>query len=51
LLLLVAVVFGVDVTGTRGLLLVGGFVAGFVTLVARMKDDDDDSGWHDGAVV
>jgi hypothetical protein len=51
LLLLAAVVFRIDVTGTRGLVLVGAFVAGFVTLVARMRDDDEDSGWHDGAVV
>jgi hypothetical protein len=30
----------------------GGFVGGFVTLVARMKErPPTDSGWDDGAVV
>jgi hypothetical protein len=52
LALILAVVLGADLTGLTGLLLVGAFVGGFVTLVARMKDGgDDDSGWHDGAVV
>jgi hypothetical protein len=45
------VIAGLDVGGVIGLLLVSSFVTGFVTLVARMKDDPDDDGWHDGAVV
>lgn len=43
---------GVELPGWLALLVVGGFVAGFVTLVARMRDDPPrDSGGDDGAVV
>ncbi len=52
LLLVLAAVLGLRLEGWVGLLAVGGFVAGFVTLVARMKDrPPSDSGPDDGAVV
>jgi hypothetical protein len=52
LLLLIAALTGFDVRGWPGLLAVGGFVGGFVTLVARMKDrPPTDTDPDDGAVV
>ena len=48
--LIVGALAGVDLSGWLGFLLVSCFVAGFVTLVVRMKDFRDD-GWDDGAVV
>ncbi len=52
LMLLLALLTGVQLDGWVGLLAVGGFVAGFVTLVARMKDrPPTDTGPDDGAVV
>ncbi len=52
LLLVVAAVLGLRLEGWVGLLAIGGFVAGFVTLVARMKErPPTDSGPDDGAVV
>jgi hypothetical protein len=50
ILLVLGALAGVDLSGWLGLLLVLSFVAGFVTLVVRMKDSRDD-GWDDGAVV
>jgi len=51
-LLVLAALAGLQLEGWVGLLAVGGFVAGFVTLVARMKDrPPTDSGPDDGAVV
>ncbi|MBT2440461.1 hypothetical protein J7E93_10125 [Streptomyces sp. ISL-36] len=53
-LMLVAVLFGWDMTWWLTTLCVGGFLGGFATLVARMKHDDDDDGYDDpgrGAVV
>ncbi|MFD5520239.1 hypothetical protein [Streptomyces sp. NPDC127066] len=51
-LLLLAVLFGWDMTWWLTTLGIGGFLGGFATLVTRMKDDDED---HDdpgrGAVV
>ncbi|MFJ8346684.1 hypothetical protein ACIQ9J_10005 [Streptomyces sp. NPDC094153] len=51
-LLLLAVLFGWDMTWWLAVLGIGGFLGGFATLVTRMKPDDDD---HDdpgrGAVV
>ena len=47
-----ATVFAVDISGWPGLLGLGAFVGGFVTLVARMQDrPPDDLGGDDGAVV
>jgi hypothetical protein len=52
LFLLVATMFGVDISGWLGLFAIGAFVGGFVTLVARMPDRaPDDLGGDDGAVV
>lgn len=53
LLLLVSVLFGVHLPGWLSVLAVVGFVGGFVGLVVMMggRDDDEDSGWDDGAVV
>jgi hypothetical protein len=52
LLLLVSVLFSVRLPGWLSVLAVGGFVGGFVALVLMMGDDDDqDSGWDNGAVV
>ncbi|MET9952681.1 hypothetical protein ABZ135_14185 [Streptomyces sp. NPDC006339] len=54
-LMLFAVLFRWDMTWWLTTLCVGGFLGGFVTLVARMKhDDEDDDGFDDpgrGAVV
>lgn len=43
-LLLVAVVFGWDMTWWLTTLCIGGFLGGFATLVVRMKPDDEDDG-------
>ncbi|WP_367125720.1 hypothetical protein [Streptomyces phytohabitans] len=54
LLLLAAVLFRFDMTWWIVTLGVGGFLGGFGTLVARMRDDRDDDGFEDpgrGAVV
>jgi hypothetical protein len=52
LLLVIAALFGVQLEGWVGLLALVSFMAGFVTLVARMKDrPPTDSGPDDGAVV
>jgi len=52
LLLVVAALFGIPLAGWAGLLAMAAFMAGFVTLVARMKDrPPTDSGPDDGAVV
>jgi hypothetical protein len=52
LFLVLGTLLGWPIDGFAALLAVGAFVAGFVTLVARMKDDrsSDDAG-DDGAVV
>ncbi|WP_282691830.1 hypothetical protein [Streptomyces sp. CC208A] len=54
-LMLVAVLLQWDMTWWLTTLCIGGFLGGFVTLVARMKgDDEDDDGYNDpgrGAVV
>jgi hypothetical protein len=48
----VATLLGLPVAGWVGLLALAAFMAGFVTLVARMKDrPPTDSGPDDGAVV
>jgi hypothetical protein len=53
LLLLVAVLFGIHLPGWVSALAVTGFVGGFVGLVVMMggDDNDEDSGWDNGAVV
>ncbi len=51
LALVLAALTGLRLEGWVGLLAVTAFVAGFVTLVARMKDRSQDSGPDDGAVV
>ncbi|MFK3731223.1 hypothetical protein ACI2LJ_13305 [Streptomyces sp. NPDC088090] len=53
-LMLLAVLLRWDMTWWLTTLCVGGFLGGFVTLVARMKGDDEDDGYDDpgrGAVV
>lgn len=51
-LLALAAIFGLAIGGWVAFLAVAGFVGGFVTLVARMKDrPPTDSGYDDGAVV
>lgn len=51
-LLVLAALAGLQLEGWVGLLAIGGFVAGFVTLVARMKErPPTDTGPDDGAVV
>jgi hypothetical protein len=51
-LLVLATLLGLQLEGWVGLLALGGFMAGFVTLVARMKDrPPNDTGPDDGAVV
>ncbi|GGR16732.1 hypothetical protein [Streptomyces roseolus] len=54
-LMLLAVLFRWDMTWWLTTLCVGGFLGGFVTLVARMKGDDEDGDGYDdpgrGAVV
>ncbi|MET8970614.1 hypothetical protein [Streptomyces hydrogenans] len=54
-LMLLAVLLRWDMTWWLTTLCVGGFLGGFVTLVARMKGDDEDGDGHDdpgrGAVV
>lgn len=49
--LVLAALSGLRLEGWVGLLALVAFMAGFVTLVARMKDRDSDSGPDDGAVV
>lgn len=44
ILLLVAVLLGWDMTWWLATLGIGGFLGGFVTLVTRMKTDDDEDG-------
>ena len=52
LFLIIATIFRLDVSGWAGLLALGAFVGGFVTLVARMEDrPPNDLGGDDGAVV
>jgi len=52
LFLILATIFDLDVSGWAGLLALGAFVGGFVTLVARMDDrPPNDLGGDDGAVV
>ena len=52
LFLVLATMFALDVSGWPGLIGLGAFVGGFVTLVARMPDrPPDDLGGDDGAVV
>jgi hypothetical protein len=52
LFLIIATIFDFDIAGWPGLLGVGAFVGGFVTLVARMPDrPPNDLGGDDGAVV
>ncbi len=52
LFLIIATIFDLDVSGWAGLLALGAFVGGFVTLVARMEDrPPNDLGGDDGAVV
>ena len=52
LLLVLAALLGIPLAGWVGLLALAAFMAGFVTLVARMKDrPPNDSGPDDGAVV
>jgi hypothetical protein len=52
LFLLLATAADLDIAGWPGLLGLGAFMAGFVTLVARMPDrSPDDLGGDDGAVV
>lgn len=51
LVLVLAALAGLQPQGWVGVLAVGGFVAGFVTLVARMQDRGPGSGPDDGAVV
>ncbi|MEU9247083.1 hypothetical protein [Streptomyces sp. NPDC048385] len=50
-LLLLAVVLGWDMTWWLATLGIGGFLGGFVTLVTRMKTDDEDGDPGRGAVV
>ena len=52
LFLILATIFDLDISGWVGLLALGAFVGGFVTLVARMEDrPPNDLGGDDGAVV
>ncbi|MBW8799813.1 MAG: hypothetical protein JF597_41435 [Streptomyces sp.] len=51
ILLLLAVVLGWDMTWWLATLGIGGFLGGFVTLVTRMKTDDEDGDPGRGAVV
>jgi len=52
LFLIIATIFDLDIAGWPGLLGLGAFVGGFVTLVARMPDrPPNDLGGDDGAVV
>ena len=50
-LLLLAVMFGWDMTWWLTTLGIGGFLGGFATLVARMEHDEDDDDPGRGAVV
>jgi hypothetical protein len=52
LFLVISAILGLDVAGWPGLLGLGAFVGGFITLVARMEDRlPPDLGGDDGAVV
>jgi hypothetical protein len=52
LFLIIATIFALDVSGWAGLVALGAFVGGFVTLIARMEDrPPNDPGGDDGAVV
>ncbi len=51
LLLLVSALFALSLPGWLTVLAVGGFIGGFVTLVATMGDRDDDWNSDNGAVV
>jgi hypothetical protein len=52
LFLVISALFGLDVAGWPGFVALAASMAGFVTLVARMKDPPDtDLGGDDGAVV
>ncbi|OEV11258.1 hypothetical protein [Streptomyces nanshensis] len=54
LLLILTVLFQQELTWWIGTLGVGGFLGGFATLVARMRDERDEDDWDDpgrGAVV
>jgi hypothetical protein len=52
LFLVISALFGLDVSGWPGFVALTASMAGFITLVARMKDrPDDDLGGDDGAVV
>ncbi|MFJ9822080.1 hypothetical protein ACIRU3_43970 [Streptomyces sp. NPDC101151] len=52
ILLLLAVLLGWEMTWWLATISIGGFLGGFVTLVTRMRtDDEDDSGPGSGAVV
>jgi hypothetical protein len=54
LLLILTIVFQVEMTWWIVILGIGGFLGGFATLVARMRDGRDDDDWDDpgrGAVV
>jgi hypothetical protein len=52
LVLVLATILNISLDGWVGLLAVFAFMAGFVTLVARMKDrPPNDTGPDDGAVV
>lgn len=51
-LIMLTAVLGIGLEGWVVVLALGGFLGGFGTLVARMRDRrDDDDGWHDGAVI
>ncbi len=51
-MLVLAALLGIPLSGWVGFLALLAFMAGFVTLVARMQDrDPTDSGPDDGAVV
>ena len=50
-MLVLAALAGLRLDGWVGFLALVAFMAGFVTLVVRMKAQDPDSGPDDGAVV
>jgi hypothetical protein len=52
LLIILAALLGIGLEGWVVLLSLGGFLGGFATLVARMRDrPPNDDGWDDGAVL